>query len=69
MDTFNACEMTGALLLTIDIWADVHPSLVTLPVDWDYTVPWGLLSAKRPSPETAAFLRALRARLAAREIG
>lgn len=60
MDTFNTCEMTGSLLLTLDIWAGVHPSLVTLPVEWPYTVPWGLLYAKHPSPEAARFLDALR---------
>lgn len=65
MDTFNACEMTGALLLTLDIWADVHPSLVTRPVDWDWAVPWGVLYAKRPSPEAARFLAALREKLSA----
>ena len=60
MDTFNACEQSGTLLLTLDAWADVHPSLVTLPVDWDYTVPYGILYAKEPADEVARFLQILR---------
>ena len=56
VDTFNACEQSGALLLTLDAWADVHPSLVTLPVAWEYQIPCGILYARQPSPETAQFL-------------
>lgn len=56
LETFNACEATGSLLLTLDAWADIHPSLITLPVDWDFTVPYGLLYAPKPSGDAAAFL-------------
>lgn len=59
VDTFNACEQSGTLLLTLDAWADVHPSLATLPVDWDYTVPYGILYAKEPADEVARFLQIL----------
>ena len=56
VDTFNTCEQNGTLLLTLDAWAEVHPSLVTLPVDWDYTVPYGILYAKEPTDEVTQFL-------------
>ena len=56
METFNACEVTGSLLLTLDAWAGIHPSLITLPVDWDFTVPYGLLYSPNLSDEAAAFL-------------
>lgn len=56
METFNACEVTGSLLLTLDAWASIHPSLVTLPVEWDYTVPYGLLYSPNLSAEAADFL-------------
>ena len=59
VDTFNACEQNGTLLLTLDAWAEVHPSLVTLPVDWDYTVPYGILYAKEPTDEVTRFLQIL----------
>ena len=59
MDTLNAGEQSGALLLTLDAWADVHPSLVTLPVDWDYTVPYGILYAKAPSEVISRFVSIL----------
>lgn len=56
LETFNTCEITGSLLLTLDAWADIHPSLVTLPVDWDFTVPYGLLFSQNISDEAADFL-------------
>ena len=59
VDTFNACEQNGTLLLTLDAWAEVHPSLVTLPVDWDYTVLYGILYAKEPTDEVTRFLQIL----------
>lgn len=56
METFNTCEVTGALLLTLDAWAGIHPSLITLPVEWDYSVPYGLLYSPNISDEAAQFL-------------
>lgn len=43
IEVFNRCEQSGAVLLTLDCWADVHPSLVTIPVKWNYTLPYGIL--------------------------
>ncbi|MBD5111563.1 MAG: LysR family transcriptional regulator [Ruminococcaceae bacterium] len=43
IEVFNRCEQSGAVLLTLDCWADVHPSLVTIPVKWNYTTPYGIL--------------------------
>lgn len=63
LDTFNACEQNGALLLTLDAWAEIHPSLITLPVQWDYTVPYGILYAEEPSQEVLQFLQILKSAL------
>lgn len=57
MDTFNTCEQTGHLLLTLDAWADIHPSLITIPVEWDCKVPYGILYAKNPTEEVERFLQ------------
>lgn len=56
IETFNACEATGSLLLTLNAWADIHPSLITLPVDWDFSVPYGLLYSPDISDEAQSFL-------------
>ena len=59
METFNTCGTTGSLLLTLDAWVGIHPSLVTLPVEWNFTVPYGLLYSQNLSEDAAAFLRTI----------
>ena len=58
-NVFNICEQSGCFLLTLDAWSEVHPSLVTIPVAWDFVMPYGLLYSKTPSAEVQAFLRAI----------
>lgn len=43
LSVFNRCAETGNVLLTIECWQDVHPGLVSIPVHWDYSIPYGLL--------------------------
>lgn len=43
LSVFNRCAQSGNVLLTIECWQDVHPGLVTIPVNWDYSIPYGLL--------------------------
>ncbi|WP_342048864.1 LysR family transcriptional regulator [Bacillus sp. OTU530] len=55
-DVFNKCEQMNYVMETLDIWADVHPSLVTIPVEWDYEVPFGIVYANEPSKAFMAFI-------------
>ena len=48
MEVFNRCVQTRNPLMTLECWSEVHPSLVTLPVDWDFTIPYGILYAPPP---------------------
>lgn len=59
LNTFNHCEETGALLLTFDAWASIHPSLIIRPVSWSFTAPYGLLYSPAITGEAASFLRIL----------
>ena len=43
LSVFNRCAETGNVLLTLECWQEVHPGLVTIPVNWDYYIPYGLL--------------------------
>lgn len=43
LSVFNRCAETGKILLTIECWQEVHPGLVSIPVNWDYSIPYGLL--------------------------
>lgn len=59
IEVFNRCEGSGAVLLTLEGWKEVHPSLVTLPVEWQYTIPYGVLYPLKPSNSVQLFVRAL----------
>lgn len=56
MEVFNRCNQTQNVMMTLDCWKDVHPSLVTIPVEWDYTIPYGLLYSKDASDDILKFL-------------
>lgn len=43
LSVFNHCAETEKVLLTIECWQEVHPGLVSIPVNWDYSIPYGLL--------------------------
>ena len=46
--------------MSLDCWTEVHPSLVTLPVDWNFTIPYGLLYQLRPGADVARFVALVR---------
>ena len=56
IDTFNECEREGCLMETLDIWRDVHPGFVTLPMDWAYRIPYGLFYSKNPTEKMVRFI-------------
>lgn len=43
MSVFNCCAESGKVLLTLECWQEVHPGLISIPVNWDYSIPYGLL--------------------------
>lgn len=53
---FNECEQAGCIMETLDIWKDVHPSIVTIPMEWEYKIPYGIVYAKNPSEPMQAFI-------------
>lgn len=58
VDVFNRCENSNDILMAIENWQSVHPLLKILPVDWKYTIPFGLLHAIHPSESVKCFLEA-----------
>lgn len=56
LSVFNHCAETGKVLLTIECWQDVHPGLVSLPVNWDYSIPYGLLYSSNAAEDVLQFV-------------
>lgn len=57
---FNRCESGNDVLIAIPGWDMVHPLLKVIPVQWEYTIPYGLLYAPKPSETVKHFLEAAR---------
>ncbi len=58
MNIFNKCENTNNVLLAIKGWANVHPLLKVIPVEWEHSIPYGLLYSKNPTDTVKQFLTA-----------
>ena len=59
INTFNHVVNSDDLILSTDCWSQVHPFLATLPVDWDYTTPYGLIYSREPADEVTQFIMAI----------
>lgn len=68
LSVFNRCAETGNVLLTIECWQDVHPGLVSVPVNWDYSIPYGLLYSHEAPDDVLLFVEKVR-ELNAKESG
>ena len=56
VDVFNRCENSNDILMAVDNWQYVHPLLKVLPVEWNYTIPFGLLHSPNPTKNVKRFL-------------
>ena len=56
IEVFNMCEQFGYIMETPEIWKDIHPSLITLPMKWTYTLPYGVVYPKKASPAFQSFI-------------
>ena len=61
IDVFNRCEQGNEVLLTLDAWNSVHPSLITIPSDMNFASPYGLLYPLKPSSAVLEFIEILKA--------
>ena len=60
ISVFNRCAETENVLLTLECWKDVHPALVTIPVQWSYSIPYGLLYALHPREDVKRFVETVK---------
>ncbi|MST51855.1 LysR family transcriptional regulator [Hornefia butyriciproducens] len=58
LSVFNRCAETGNVLLTIECWQHVHPGLVSIPVAWEYSIPYGLLYSLNAPDDVLRFVDA-----------
>lgn len=60
MEVFNSCEQHGYLMEVPDTWAEVHPSIATIPIEWNYEMPFGIVYAQKPSKTFEEFMKIIK---------
>lgn len=60
LSVFNHCAETRKVLLTIECWQDIHPGLISLPVNWDYSIPYGLLYSLNAPDDVLRFVETVK---------
>lgn len=59
LETFNQIVSSNEMIIASECWSNVHPLLVTIPVKWDFVLPYGLIYAPDPSKEVLQFIMAI----------
>lgn len=57
LDTFNHAIQEDNILLTLDCWKDVNPGFITIPLQVEQKVPYGILYSKEPSSSVLKFIQ------------
>lgn len=60
LSVFNQCENSNDIIMTVDNWKNIHPLLKTIPINWNYIIPFGILHSPKPSEIVQRFLDAVR---------
>lgn len=60
INEFNECAESNKLLLSAECWKEVHPGIVTLDVDWDFKVPYGIMYSKDSESDVLHFVEILK---------
>lgn len=60
LDIFNRCERKKQLLINSNIMFSINPFLKTIPVDWNYSIPFGIYYQKEAKGKTKRFVEAIK---------
>ena len=56
---FHQLVASQDVAISAPCWSGVHPLLATIPVEWEHTLPYGLIYAKDPPKEVLQFIMAV----------
>lgn len=59
IDLLNQCSLTDILILASPEWANVHPLLKSVPINWSYQSHSGFIYAKNPNNHVKEFIKIL----------
>ena len=59
MTVFNRCAESDDILLSLDCWHDIHPGLVTIPLEYPLGIPLVIMYAKDAPDDIKRFIKAV----------
>lgn len=60
IDTFNFCNSIEGVMISVDIWDQIHPLLVNVPLSHEFYVPYGFIYPLNPSKKIIQFIDCLK---------
>lgn len=60
VDTFTLCEVNQYILITQEIYKDIHTNLIMKELDTNHTLPYGLIYALEPTVATKKMIEAVK---------
>lgn len=60
IEVFNKCVQNNSLLSSVECWKDIHPSMVTIPMKNERTIPYGLIYSLTPPKEIIKIVEAIK---------
>lgn len=56
LNVFNRAVKENVPIIAIEGWESIHPLLKIIPVEWDYTIPYGIMYSREPSDQVKRFI-------------
>lgn len=60
LDVFNRCERKNQLLINPSVMLSINPFLKAIPMDWNYSIPFGIYYQKGEKGTTKRFVEAIK---------
>lgn len=56
IETFNFCNSINGIMVSVEIWSQVHPLLINVHLESQFYVPYGLIYSANPSEKVKKFV-------------
>lgn len=60
MESFNQVIASQGLVEMPALWANIHPEIKLLPMNWQYRIPYGMLYHRHPSKNMQEFIQEIK---------
>lgn len=60
IESFNQVIAAQGLVEMPSLWANIHPEIKLLPINWQYRIPYGLLYHRHPSKTMQEFIQEIK---------